>query len=97
MHSAVGWVFTALWTILAVLTLYLYRVNQLLSGTPDEVRKLAGSRWTPNQLKDTYRRLQEKPIDYTDKLPPKLDRRYVVTGGSGEWIHSSRAHMKNLL
>ncbi|KAI1759157.1 NAD(P)-binding protein [Hypoxylon sp. FL1150] len=83
MSRIVGWALTALWTVLAGLTLYLYRVNQLLNGTPDEVRKLAGSRWTPDQLRETYRKLQEKPIDYTDKLPPKLDRRYVVTGGSG--------------
>ncbi|KAI0095429.1 NAD(P)-binding protein [Hypoxylon sp. NC0597] len=83
MSQAVEWISTALWTLLAGLLLYLFRVNQLLSGTPDEVRKLSGSRWTPNQLKETYRRLQEKPIDYTNKLPPKLERRYVVTGGSG--------------
>ncbi|KAI1076032.1 NAD(P)-binding protein [Whalleya microplaca] len=78
-----GWPWLALWTALAGIIFYLYRVNQLLSGTPDEVRKLSGSRWTPAQLKETYQRLQEKPIDYTDKIPPKLDRRYVVTGGSG--------------
>ncbi|KAI1770984.1 NAD(P)-binding protein [Hypoxylon cercidicola] len=83
MHSMLGWALAAFWTALAVLTLYLYRVNQLLSETPDEVRKLAGSRWTPDQLRETYRKLQEKPIDYTDKLPPKLERRYIVTGGSG--------------
>ncbi|KAI0836024.1 NAD(P)-binding protein [Hypoxylon sp. FL0890] len=83
MSQAAGWASTALWILLAGLLLYLFRVNQLLSGTPDEVRKLSGSRWTPNQLRETCKRLQEKPIDYTDKLPPKLERRYVVTGGSG--------------
>ncbi|OTA55795.1 NAD(P)-binding protein [Hypoxylon sp. EC38] len=83
MSQAAEWVSTVLWILLAGLLLYLFRVNQLLSGTPDDVRKLSGSRWTRNQLKETYRRLQEKPIDYTDKLPPKLERRCVVTGGSG--------------
>ncbi|OTA90886.1 hypothetical protein M434DRAFT_397658 [Hypoxylon sp. CO27-5] len=83
MSQAAECVPTVLWILLAGLLLYLFRVNQLLSGTPDDVRKLSGSRWTRNQLKETYRRLQEKPIDYTDKLPPKLERRYVVTGGSG--------------
>ncbi|KAI1100560.1 NAD(P)-binding protein [Jackrogersella minutella] len=83
MIDLMGWVSKALWTGLAALVIYLFRVNQLLGGTPDEVRKLSGSRWTPAQLKGTYERLQEKPIDYTDKLPPKLQRRYVVTGGSG--------------
>lgn len=84
--SATGWVFAAFWTALAVLVAYLYRVNQLLSGTPAEVWKLSGPRWTADQLKETYQRLQEKPMDYTDKLPPKLERRYVVTGGSGKYL-----------
>ncbi|KAI1371177.1 NAD(P)-binding protein [Hypoxylon crocopeplum] len=83
MFEAARWASTALWAALVVLILYLLRVNLLLSGTPDEVRKLSGSRWTPEQLKETYKRLQGKPVDYTDKLPPKLERRYVVTGGSG--------------
>ncbi|KAI1411958.1 NAD(P)-binding protein [Hypoxylon sp. FL1857] len=83
MSQLTDWAPIALWTLLASVLLYLWRVNQLLSGTPDEVRKLSGSRWTPDQLKETYKRLQEKRIDYTDKLPPKLERRYVVTGGSG--------------
>ncbi|TRX96053.1 hypothetical protein FHL15_003195 [Xylaria flabelliformis] len=62
---------------------YLVRVNRLLSGTPEEVTRLAGPRWTPDLLKKTYERLEKHPIDYTNKLPPKLDRRYVITGGSG--------------
>ncbi|KAI0148587.1 hypothetical protein GGR57DRAFT_235896 [Xylariaceae sp. FL1272] len=74
-------------TVIAVVSvavlLYLVRLNSLLSGTPDEVRRLAAPKWTPELLKKTYQRLQEHPTDYTDKLPPKLDRRYVVTGGSG--------------
>ncbi|KAI0189088.1 hypothetical protein EV127DRAFT_110778 [Xylaria flabelliformis] len=62
---------------------YLVRVNRLLSGTPEEVTRLAGPRWTPDLLKKTYERLEKHPIDFTNKLPPKLDRRYVITGGSG--------------
>ncbi|KAI2602589.1 NAD(P)-binding protein [Hypoxylon sp. NC1633] len=83
MFKVVGWAIAAAWTALLALAIYLVRVNQLLSGTPDEIRKLSGSRWTPNQLKQTFEKLREKPINYTDKLPPKLERRYVVTGGSG--------------
>ncbi|KAI0876219.1 hypothetical protein GGS24DRAFT_452445 [Hypoxylon argillaceum] len=77
------------WPLLAFVTVafaifaYLVRINQQLSGTPEEVRRLAGPRWTPDLLKKTYERLQRHPIDYTRKLPPKLDRRYIVTGGSG--------------
>ncbi|KAI8631852.1 NAD(P)-binding protein [Xylariaceae sp. FL1651] len=77
---AATWVLSAVaFAILA----YLVRVNQQLSGIPEEVRRLTGPRWTPDLLKKTYKRLQEHPIDYTDKLPPRLERRYIVTGGSG--------------
>ncbi|KAI0441314.1 hypothetical protein F4803DRAFT_523756 [Xylaria telfairii] len=77
------WVLWALATVTFTALAYLVRVNQQLSGTPDEVRRLSGPRWTPDLLKKTYERLQRHPIEYTHKLPPKLDRRYVVTGGSG--------------
>ncbi|KAI0595925.1 hypothetical protein F4775DRAFT_604250 [Biscogniauxia sp. FL1348] len=69
--------------IALILLAYLVRVNQLLSQTPDEVRKLSGPRWTPEQLRETYKRLQKNPVNYKDKLPPRLHRRYIVTGGSG--------------
>ncbi|KAI1636108.1 hypothetical protein F4809DRAFT_663126 [Biscogniauxia mediterranea] len=75
-----------MWTfsiIVLVLLAYLIRVNQLLSQTPDELRKLSGPRWSPEQLRETYKRLQNNPISYKDKLPPRLHRRYIVTGGSG--------------
>ncbi|KAK5625744.1 hypothetical protein RRF57_001460 [Xylaria bambusicola] len=82
MFSKGDWV---LWGFVgvALVLAYLVRVNQQLSGTPEEVRRLSGSRWTPELLRKTYERLQQHPIDYTHKLPPKLDRRYIVTGGSG--------------
>lgn len=82
------WVSWALATVTFATLAYLIRVNQQLSGTPDEVRRLSGPRWTPDLLKKTYERLQRHRIEYTHKLPPKLDRRYVVTGGSGEYALS---------
>lgn len=66
---------------------YLYRINSLLKGVPDEVRKLAGSRWTEDQLRKTYHQLQINEIDYTNKIPPKQDRRYIVTGGNGKILY----------
>ncbi|KAI0099785.1 hypothetical protein GGR51DRAFT_535080 [Nemania sp. FL0031] len=83
MSGGSDWPFLAFATATFAILAYLVRVNQQLSGTPEEVRRLAGPRWTPDLLKKTYERLQRDPIDYTHKLPPKLDRRYVVTGGSG--------------
>ncbi|KAI0468180.1 hypothetical protein F4859DRAFT_216967 [Xylaria cf. heliscus] len=77
------WFLWALATVAVATVAYLARVNWLLNGTPEEVTRLAGPRWTPDLLKKTYERLEQHPIDYTHKLPPKLDRRYVITGGSG--------------
>ncbi|KAK4170459.1 hypothetical protein QBC43DRAFT_348935 [Cladorrhinum sp. PSN259] len=67
---------------------YLIRLNQLLLGTPDEIKKISpsSSRWTEQMLLETYKKLQKDPIttkSYATQIPPKLNRRYIVTGGSG--------------
>ncbi|POS79356.1 hypothetical protein DHEL01_v202241 [Diaporthe helianthi] len=73
--------------VLLVLALaYLINLNRLLGITPDGVKKLAGDRWTDEQVVKTYERLRQHPIttaSYASQLPPKLNRRYIVTGGSG--------------
>jgi hypothetical protein len=74
--------------VIALPVIYLFQLNRLLSGTPEEVRKLSPTRWTKELLLETYARLSENPItiaNYADQLPPKLERRYIVTGGSGTW------------
>lgn len=70
-----------------VLVAYLARLNQLLRGTPDEIRRLNPAGWTKDLLLATYQRLESSPITtstYAQRIPPKLERRYIVTGGSGE-------------
>ncbi|KAK1758173.1 hypothetical protein QBC47DRAFT_133782 [Echria macrotheca] len=70
----------------ALCFVYLVRLNQLLSGTPAEIRALSPSPWTTELLLKTYRRLEANPIttkSYAHRIPPKLARRYIVTGGSG--------------
>ncbi|KAI1339710.1 hypothetical protein F5Y15DRAFT_67342 [Xylariaceae sp. FL0016] len=81
--SGLDWSPAATLALFFLVIVYLFRVNQLLSRVPDEVRRLPGPPWTPARLRDTYEKLDREPIDYTDRLPPKLDRRYIVTGGSG--------------
>ncbi|CAG7562409.1 unnamed protein product [Fusarium equiseti] len=63
--------------------LYLCHVNHILKQTPEGVRRLSSKRWTPALLSETYEKLEECPIDFYKDLPPKLDRRYIVTGGNG--------------
>lgn len=66
---------------------YLVRLNQLLLRTPEEIKNLTSTRWEMGLLRDMYRRLERHPVEtrhYVTRIPPKLERRYIVTGGSGE-------------
>lgn len=68
------------------LGLYLVNLNRVLSSTPEHFRRLAPRPWTDEQIRETRDRLVRRPItpaSYAPQLPPRLDRRYVVTGGSG--------------
>ena len=77
------WSVRVSWTVAALILLYLARLNYVLNGVPNTVRKLSGSRWTTEELRKISTELSENPIDYKEHIPPKLDRRYIVTGGSG--------------
>ena len=63
---------------------YLLRIDHLLKGVPSDVQKLSSPRWTAEKLKKTYSELENQPVDWTHKLPAKIERRYIVTGGNGE-------------
>lgn len=83
---------TAVWifvSLLLVITIYLAHVNRLMKSVPREVEELRGPRWTVDQLKQTYRELEKNPPTYDDKLLPKQNRRYVVTGGNGKYSTST--------
>lgn len=64
--------------------LWLYRINRAMEAVPDEVAKITPHRWTKQVLREAYERVKQKPIDFGQSLPPRLDRRYVIVGGSGE-------------
>lgn len=72
--------------LIIAIAAYLARLNQLLCSTPDEIRRLRPAGWTRDTLLAMYRRLESDPIttrSYADRIPPKLERRYIITGGSG--------------
>jgi hypothetical protein len=80
--------------VVVFLAAYLVRLNHLLLRTPDEIKELAPTRWTKDLLAETYKKLESCPVtttSYGKRIPPKLERRYIVTGGSGEFTlrHSS--------
>ncbi|KAK4105434.1 NAD(P)-binding protein [Parathielavia hyrcaniae] len=62
---------------------WLLRINAALQSVPEGARQASPRRWTKQELRDTYERLKQKPLDFVRLLPPRLDRRYVVVGGSG--------------
>ncbi|KAI9685812.1 MAG: hypothetical protein M1820_010726, partial [Bogoriella megaspora] len=79
----VNWLMFSSFAIAALVLVYLFHINCLLKAVPSEVQKVSARRWTKEQLRSTYDDLNKHPVDYTSKIPPKLDRRYIVTGGNG--------------
>ncbi|KAK4189064.1 hypothetical protein QBC35DRAFT_494620 [Podospora australis] len=78
------WVAVPVWAVLIIT--YLVRLHALLLSTPDEITKSSPKRWTKDELRKAYQEREKNPIttaSYADRIPPKLDRRYIVTGGSG--------------
>lgn len=68
---------------LAAVVAYLWQCERAISTTHPEAAKLAGKRFTQEQIQEAYKNAQTDPIDVRKFLPPKLGRRYIVTGGSG--------------
>jgi hypothetical protein len=73
-----------------LISFYFWHLNRAMLGVPDEVQKISPHRWTPDEIKATYAKIVKNPIDDTSHLPPKLERRYVVVGGSGENLFATR-------
>ncbi|KAI1860526.1 hypothetical protein JX265_009925 [Neoarthrinium moseri] len=63
--------------------LYLWNLNRVLKKTPPEILALSPHRWTDEEIEETYNKVKKNPISWSEHLPPKLNRRYIVTGGSG--------------
>lgn len=51
---------------------------------PAEALALSPRRWTDEEIRETYERVCKEPLYYRQLLPPKLERRHIVVGGSGE-------------
>ncbi|KXJ95929.1 hypothetical protein Micbo1qcDRAFT_192808 [Microdochium bolleyi] len=70
-------------TLAALGIAWVASVNQKMKGVPPAAAAWAPHRWGKAEMLETYERVKKNPIDWTPHLPPKLDRRYVVTGGYG--------------
>lgn len=69
---------------IAIALIWLFRINSAMEAVPPEVAQISPRRWSRQQIKDTYERVKQDPVSFLKKLPPRLDRRYVVVGGSGK-------------
>ncbi len=78
-------------------SVWLIRINSAMQSVPEAVRQASPRRWTKEQLRETYNRVKQKPIDFRSLLPPRLERRYVVVGGSGEPPLTPTPHSWSLL
>lgn len=67
----------------ALLSFYLYLLNRAMENVPEEAWAWRGRPWTDREIRETYERMSSRPIDFAKVLPLKLDRKYVVCGGSG--------------
>lgn len=72
----------ALFTPLFLLYLYV-RINdsKLMRLPPSVAKAFQSERWTEEDVKKEFIRMQEKPMNIEGKLPPKTGRRYIVVGG----------------
>jgi hypothetical protein len=69
--------------LVIIVLVHLAHIQWTMGRTPDEMKDISPHRWIDEEIYETYKRLEAKPIDFISKLPPKLTRRYVVVGGSG--------------
>lgn len=71
--------------VVIVGALWVYGVNRTMRTVPPAALKLSPSsnRWSKEYIRETYERVKKNPVDIKKHLPPRLDRRYIVVGGSG--------------
>jgi hypothetical protein len=71
--------------IILVITVivHLVHIQWAMNRVPPEINDISPHRWTEEEIRETYKKMAEKPIDFKSQLPPKLNRRYVIVGGSG--------------
>ncbi|VDB95581.1 unnamed protein product [Peniophora sp. CBMAI 1063] len=65
---------------------YLYvRINdsKLMRLPPEVAKAFQSERWTDEDVKSDFLKMQEKPLSLDGKLPAKTGRRYIVIGGAG--------------
>lgn len=63
---------------------WMYRVNNAMKCVPQKARDVSRP-WSKQETRAAFERVKARPISFVEHLPPKLDRRYIIVGGSGMW------------
>ena len=79
-----NWICAATGIFISVLLLlYLTRLNCVITSSPPELANVAQKAWRSDEIRARHAHLLKSPPDYSSKLPPRLNRRYIVVGGCG--------------
>ncbi|KAJ5613910.1 hypothetical protein N7528_007564 [Penicillium herquei] len=73
--------FFILFSLLALIALYLYHVNTAMKRVPDLALQSSPSRWTVAEIQAIYKKVQESPRDITEFLPPNWILTHLLARG----------------
>ena len=69
----------------AAVVLRVLWLNHVMRTTPSEAVKYADKPYTVDRVRGAYDKIQQRPIDFAAARPRRLDRRYIIVGGCGEF------------
>ncbi|KAH8110324.1 NAD-binding protein [Phellopilus nigrolimitatus] len=71
--------------IVYFVSLYVQHNDRCLTALPPEAIAASPRRWTDDEdkIKEEYARADAQPIEVLDGLPPRTNRKYLITGGAG--------------
>lgn len=75
------------WAVLLVLgaVVFVMRLNQAMQRTPPEGLKHMAKLLTRESIRSINAKVKSQGVDFRKNRPPRLNRRYIIVGGSG-WI-----------
>lgn len=75
----------SLFLLLAAAVVFMVRLNKVMRQTPAEALERLGEPLTRERIREVDAKIKADGIDFRKNHPPRLDRRYIIVGGSG-WL-----------
>lgn len=79
-----------------VVVVFMVRLNWVMTQTPQEALEHLGQPLTRKGVRSVDARIKAEGIDFRKNHPPRLDRRYIIVGGSG-WLSCVSLTLKMLV